>query len=307
MPNPTSAALPTALSPTSAREAGLGAADSPYRKLMLPLASFLGLLLLLAAPVLRWWYWEYTKPESYYGYAFFVLPIVAVMLWHKRDALAKASPITCFPALLIVLPALFLLVTAIKTEMQAVMSTAFLLTLIGGIWFALGTRWVKTAVFPLLFLWLMAPLPGPVLNDLTLNAQHLSTVGAALILRLIALHPVQIGSLIYLENYVLNVDVPCSGFKLLLSLLTFSAAFAFLTDTTLGKRWGLFLLSLPLTILVNSVRIALIGVVGDAMGTSAANTFHDWSGILCLILCMVCLFGAAKALGCRTFAGQPLF
>ena len=274
---------------------------------MLPLASFLGLLLLLTSPVLRWWYWEYTKPESYYGYAFFVLPIVAVMLWHKRDALAKASPITCFPALLIVLPALFLLVTAIKTEMQAVMSTAFLLTLIGGIWFALGTRWVKTAVFPLLFLWLMAPLPGPVLNDLTLNAQHLSTVGAALILRLIALHPVQIGSLIYLENYVLNVDVPCSGFKLLLSLLTFSAAFAFLTDTTLGKRWGLFLLSLPLTILVNSVRIALIGVIGDAMGTSAANTFHDWSGILCLILCMVCLFGAAKALGCRTFAGQPLF
>ena len=280
---------------------------NPYRGMALPLASFLGLLLLLAGPLLRWWYWEYTKPESYYGYAFFVLPLVAVMLWHKRDALAKTVPTTCFPALLVLLPALFLLVMAIKTEMQAVMSAAFLLALTSGIWFALGTRWVKTAAFPLLFLWLMAPLPGPVLNDLTGNAQHLSTVGAAFILRLLALHPIQTGSLISLENYILNVDVPCSGFKLLLSLLTFSAAFAFLTDTTLGRRWGLFLLSLPLTILVNSVRIALIGVVGDAMGTSAATTFHDWSGLLGLILCMICLFGGAKALGCRTFAGQPLF
>jgi exosortase len=304
---PSPLATATSSRSSARKDAPHPATASQYQGLLFPLLSFAGLLLLLAYPVLRWWYWEYTKPESYYGYAFFVLPIVGVMLWHKRSSLAAITPKPCLSALLIVIPALFLLVTAIKGEMQAVMSTAFLLTLIGGLWFSLGTVWVKTAAVPLLFLWLLAPLPGPVLNDLTLNAQRISTEGAAVILKLFALHPLREGSLIHLENYTLNVDVPCSGFKLLLSLLTFSAAFAYLTDTTRLKRWGLFLLSLPLAILVNSIRIALIGMVGDAMGSSAADTFHDWSGILCLILCMGLLFGGAKALGCRTFAGQPLF
>lgn len=276
-------------------------------RLVLPLAVFSFLLVVIALPVLRWWYWEYTKPDSYYGYAFFVLPIIGVMLWHKRAAFATVTPTPCLPALLLVIPALFFLVAAIKTEMQAVMSTAFLLSLTGGLWLVLGTRWVRTAAFPLLFLWLLAPLPGPVLNDLTLDAQRFSAEGAAAILRVVALHPVQEGSLIRLENYTLNIDVPCSGFKLLLSLLTFSAAFAFLTDTSLVRRWGLFLFSLPLAILVNSVRIALIGLVGDAMGASAADIFHDWSGLFCLFLCMTLLFGSAKAMGRRTFAGQPLF
>jgi exosortase len=286
---------------------GAGAAAKSYLPLLLPLAAFVGLLATLAWPMLVWWHWEYTKPESYYGYAFFVPPLVAVMLWHKRAALFAAPPVPCPAALLIVLPALFLLVMAIKTEMQAVMSSAFLLTLTGGLWFALGTRWMRVAAFPMLFLWLLAPLPGPVLNDMTLNAQRVSTFGGYLILKALMLHPVQAGNLIHLDNFTLNVDVPCSGFKLLLSLLTFSAAFAFLTDTTLGKRWALFLFSLPLSIIVNSVRIALIGLVGEAMGVTAANTFHDWSGLISLVLCMALLFGGAKALGCRTFAGQPIF
>ncbi len=298
--------------PDSGQSENAGGAAAPsslssYVPLLLPLAIFAGLLVTLAVPMLRWWYWEYTKPESYYGYAFFVLPLVAIMLWHKRDALFSAPPAPTPAALVIVAPALFLLVMALKMEMQAVMSSAFLLALTGGLWFALGGRWMRAALFPLLFLWLLAPLPGPVLNDLTLGAQQTSTVGAYLILKVIGLHPSHLGNMIHLDNYTLNVDVPCSGFKLLLSLLTFSAAFAFLTDTTLVKRWGLFLMSLPLSILVNSVRIALIGLVGEAMGSTAATTFHDWSGLICLMLCMALLFGGAKALGCRTFAGQPIF
>jgi hypothetical protein len=47
---------------------------NPYLSTILPLSVFAGLLVLLAMPMLRWWYWEYTKPDSYYGYAFFVPP-----------------------------------------------------------------------------------------------------------------------------------------------------------------------------------------------------------------------------------------
>jgi exosortase/archaeosortase family protein len=65
--------------------------------------------------------------------------------------------------------------------------------------------------------------------------------------------------------------------------------------------------SLPLSILVNSIRIMMIGVAGEIAGSSIAHAFHDWSGLISLVLCAVLLFSFAKAMKCKTFAGLPLF
>jgi len=267
-----------------------------------------GLLLLLTArPVLSWWYWEWTKPESYYAHAPIIPFLVGLMLWHRRESLAAAKAAPCPAALLVLVPALALLVLSTKTEMEAVESASLLLSLTAGVWALLGTRFLRAAAFPLGFLWLMAPLPGPVLNDATLGVQMLSTRLADKLLHLMTFHTVLQGNVIHLEQFSLFVDVPCSGFKLLLSLLTVSAAFAYLVDGPARKRFGLFLFSLPLAVAVNSVRIALIGVVGECLGASAAHTFHDWSGALTLMLGVACLFAIAKGIKCRTFAGWPLF
>ena len=277
--------------------------------MVLPAAVFAVCLTAIAWPMLVWWKWEYTKPETYYGFATFVPFIVAFMVYAKRRSFVE-TPIKVFvPALIPTSLFVGLLVVAVKQEMQAVMSGAFLLTIASAVWFLGGTRMLKgPAFFPLLYLWLMAPLPGPVLNDMTLGVQGFSTIGAAQLLKLIFFGGArQDGNMIYLEHYVLHVDVPCSGFKLLLTLLTFASAFAYLTDTTLLKRWSLFLISLPLSVFVNSIRIAMIGIAGEAFGTSAAVTFHDWSGMISLVLCAFFLFSIAKALKCKTFAGHPIF
>jgi exosortase len=300
----------------TAPDAVVGAAPVRARvRLDLPLAaaglSATVLLAALAWPMLRWWCWEYTKPESYYGHAFFVPALVAVMLWHRREsltaALAARDPRRARYALGLLVPALALLVLALKQEMEALQSQAFLLTLVGAVWLVAGGAFVRAAAFPLAFLWLMAPLPGPILNDATLGIQSASTAAASKLLSLIGLANVRQGNIVTLENYTMSVATACSGFNLLLRLLTFSAAFAFLTDTALGRRFLLFAISLPLAVVINAVRIALIGVVGECLGASAATAFHDWSGLISLVLCMATLFGIAKALGCRTFAGQTLF
>ena len=187
------------------------------------------------------------------------------------------------------------------------MSLTFLLTLSSGVWFVAGTRFTKVVSFPLLFLLWMAPLPGPVLNDATIGLQKLSTSGASTILSVLGFAPQQQGNIIHLSNYAMEVDVPCSGFKLLLCLLTFGAAFAYLCDLGRVRQFALFAVALPLSIVLNSFRIALIGIVGDCVGASAAHAFHDWSGMIMLALCMVALFGMAKGLGCQKFAGLQLF
>jgi hypothetical protein len=51
----------------------------------------------------------------------------------------------------------------------------------------------------------------------------------------------------------------------------------------------------------------MIGVAGEVAGASVAHAFHDWSGLISLVLCAVLLFSFAKAMKCKTFAGLPLF
>ena len=274
---------------------------------ILPFALASALLGVLAWPVLRFWYYEYTAPESYYQHALLIPAIVGLMLWHRRDAFATVPKSPGWLALGLLVPALGLLVFAEKLPAEALESFALLLSIIGSVWLALGTRFVRAAAFPLAFLWLMAPLPRPLLNDATQGMQTASTHLADKILHVLTFHTALTGNVIRLDDYSLFVDVPCSGFKLFLSLVTFSAAFAYLVDGAPLKRFGLFLFALPLSLLVNSVRVALIGVVGECVGADAAHQFHDWSGMITLVLGFAALFGLAKGLGCRTFAGWAIF
>ena len=261
----------------------------------------------LAWPTLTWWAWEWTRPDSPSAYALAVLPLALCMFWRRRDLLVCIPAKIASEGLLLTVFALTLLAVSVKRELLAVSSLALWLTVIGAVWFSQGRARLKALAVPLGFLLTLAPLPGPLLSDATLGAQGLSTSLAARLLGLFGLHPVQSGTIIQLDRYALDVVAPCSGFKLLLTLLVLGAALAALTDLPRGKKLALAALTLPLSLLVNALRIALVGLVGEAGGFSAAGRFHDASGYLCLVLCLVALASIGKGMGCRTLCGQPLF
>jgi exosortase len=273
----------------------------------LPYLLSVGLLIVLAWPMLRWWVWEYTRPESYYAHGPLIPLMAGFMLWSQRKRLAEVPKAPFLPALALFIPALALHIFATKMEARALESYSFVLSLWSAAWLALGTRFVKAAWFPLAFIALMMPLPGPVLNDATLRMQMSSTRAASLILRLLGFGNMQSGPDIQMDNYAFEVDVPCSGFKTLLALFTFNAFLAAMLDGPIWKRLLLFLLCVPLALLINSVRIALIGIVGECISDQAAHVFHDYSGLIVLALGFVLLFGIAKVLGCRKFAGWAIF
>lgn len=274
---------------------------------LLPFAAAVVFLAALAWPMFVSWVGEYSKPESYYAHAPIVPFIIGLMLWARRDALRSTPKAPFLPALVILLPALALFVFASKSFALALMSTAFLLIVWSGLWLALGTTFVRRFWVPIVFPVLMVPLPGPLLNDSTLKLEMLSTSFANVLLHLMTFHTVVQGSVIQMDNFNLWIDVPCSGFKLLISMITFSGAFAYLVDGTKEKRALLFLLSIPLALVVNAVRVSLIGVVGECVGAPAAHIFHDWSGLITLVLGFTVLFSLAKAFGCKTFAGWAIF
>ncbi len=271
------------------------------------LAGALGLLLALSWPLPQHLWIEYTEFESYYAYGPAIPFIAGFLLWHRRAALRAAPRVPCATAFLVLLPAMGLLVWSSAQEMALVMSFSFLLSFWSAVWLVLGTRWVRAAAFPLAFLIWMAPLPGPLMNDATFGSQHFCTAAASRLLGLLAFHPVIVGSVIQMDHFYLFVDVPCSGLKNLLSLMMISAAFAYLTDGLPARRFGLFLFSIPLAVVVNIIRLTLLGICGECLGSQTAHVFHDWDGLLSLVLGVSALFWLARRIGCRTFAGWPLF
>jgi exosortase len=273
----------------------------------LAMALFLGCVAWLARPILGWWLWEWQRPDSPSAYAP-VVPILTGLLFFQRRTALAALPARPTPAALGLLAlGLTLLVIAARRELLALGSLALGLTALATLLFFWGPKKLRAAFVPLLLLASMVPLPGPLLSDLTLGAQRLSATLATQLFALMGLQPIQSGTTIQLGRYALEVEAPCAGFKLLLTLLVLGSAFTGLTDLPRGKKWALLAALPPLALLVNALRIALVGLVGEATGFSAAQRFHDTSGYLSLGLCLTVLFSLAKGLGCKTLCNRPLF
>ncbi|MGB9619215.1 MAG: exosortase-associated EpsI family protein, partial [Armatimonadota bacterium] len=100
-----------------------------------------------------------------------------------------------------------------------------------------------------------------------------------------------------LPGQTLLVGSPCSGLRLLISLITFSWFFTYVIRAAWWKKAILVCMSFPLSIFINSLRVTMIGYVGFwTASEEAMHRFHDYSGYIGLVICFAILFGTAKLL-----------
>jgi len=187
------------------------------------------------------------------------------------------------------------------------MSISFIIFLVGCSLVLAGKQMTRALLFPMLFLFTMIPVvPNSIINTVAFPIQLNSAKLATVMLNVLGLDAVRNGVTIRLPDYTLAVELPCSGFKTLIGLLSFAGAFAYLVQAPRPKQWAIFLFSAPLAVVVNALRIALIGIVGQAFSARAAQAFHDYSGFIVLILGFMALFSFARLLRCESFLGIPL-
>jgi exosortase len=279
---------------------------SPLPLFGLAALAALGLIGVLYAGMFKDWWGLWTEPGSYYAHAVFVPFFVAIMIWRKREELARAPWQPSWLGALLLLPAMALLILGKRADVTVIQSFSFVLLLLGSVLLIAGVRKTRILLFPLLFLITMIPLfPDQLINVIAFPIQMKSTQIATFFLNALSLHAVREGTMIQMDSYKMAVEGACSGFKTLVSLLTFSAAFAYLVEGAAWKRWVLFLSQAPLSLLYNSLRITFIGIVGELISTKAALTFHDWSGFIVLIMAFTVLFYMAQLLRCDSFLGIP--
>lgn len=137
----------------------------------------------------------------------------------------------------------------------------------------------------------MLPLPGVIYYKLSTYLQFISSELGVWFLRLLAVPVFLDGNIIDLGVYKLHVAEACSGLRYLFPILSFSYIFAVLYRGPWWHKAILLISAAPITVLMNSVRIAIAGYIVNSYGTDWVEGFtHFFEGWVIFLICVAILF-----------------
>ncbi|WP_353346817.1 VPLPA-CTERM-specific exosortase XrtD [Litorivita sp. NS0012-18] len=144
---------------------------------------------------------------------------------------------------------------------------------------------------PVLHLVYMLPLPGVLYYKLSTFLQAVSSELGVWFLHVLGVTVFLEGNIIDLGVYKLHVAEACSGLRYLFPILSFSYIFAVLYKGPMWHKAVLLISAAPITVFMNSVRIALAGVIVERWGPEHVEGFsHFFEGWVIFMACVVILF-----------------
>ena len=223
------------------------------------------------------------------GHGFFVPLVVGLIIWQRRDELAK-TPIqpNWWGLVLVLWGAAQMAVGTLGVELFT-SRTAFVITVIGAVWFLCGTEMVRKLAFPLALLFLMVPIPGVVYNELTFKLQLLATHLAFGLLEFLNVPVLREGNILQLPNMSLQVVEACSGIRSLLTLTFLSLVFGYFFERRRWVRVALFLSTVPIAIVANASRVSATGILSQVKPELAQGFFHESTGFILFAISLVLL------------------
>jgi exosortase len=255
-------------------------------------------LAFLYAPLWSVCWKEWWREGSAYSHGILIPPLAFLMVWQRREEFVNLARRPALTGLGLVLLGLTLQLFAHWAHSTMIAWASFLLVATGGIAFVAGWTMAVRLLPPLLFLSFMVPMSAMLTQPLVFGAQMVSTRVAACFLRVMGFQVHQLGTILQMENYTLQVALPCSGFKTLIALSAFAACFTYLVRGSLPKKLLLFAAAMVLSVVVNGLRISLVGVTGELVSSAAASWVHDNGGLPVTTLALGGLFLMARMLKC---------
>ena len=244
----------------------------------LPLVLVAAALVALYWPVMSNLVWMWSR-DSNYSHAFLVLPVSAYLAWQRRSELAATERRPAATGLLVVLASLLALLVGTAGVEFFLMRLSLIGVVTGTLLFLAGWRWLRILLFPLAFTLLMIPIPPVVFYQIAFPLQLLSTRFGVAILEIARIPVLREGNVIALAHTTLEVTEACSGIRSLLSLFTLAVLYGYFATPLRGPRIVIALLSVPIAIVANGLRVAGTGIAAQDIGPAAATGFfHEFSG-----------------------------
>jgi exosortase D (VPLPA-CTERM-specific) len=206
-------------------------------------------------------------------------PVAAFLIWQQKDRLEQVSFKGSWWGVALVVLGGGLLALGQLATIYTLVQYAYLVTLFGLVLALTGRGAFRLLLVPLFVLVFMIPLPSFILANLSTKLQLLSSQLGVWFIRLFDISVFVEGNVIDLGGYKLQVAEACDGLRYLFPLMTLSFLMGYFYKGAVWKRVALFLSSIPITVLMNSLRVGIIGVTVEHWGIGMAEGFlHEFQG-----------------------------
>jgi exosortase len=232
-----------------------------------------------------------------YSHGFLIAPLALYFAWERKPQLEQAQiEPSWWGVVPLLLSTLTLSIGRLGVELMN-MRVSFVLALIGLVLLVWGRQVFRLLAFPLFFLFLMVPLPQSLVNIVAFPLQLIAADWAVDLLYHLRIPALREGNIIHLPETTLFVAEACSGLRSLMALLTLGVVFAYFFRKSWGERIIIVASTIPIAIIVNSLRVALTGVLTYRFGEKAAEgAIHEFQGLITFGAAFVLLLALAAAL-----------
>ncbi len=281
------------------------------RELNLAGLFWLALAVLSTLPI--FWYGlsglasAWARPEFSHGP---VIPCLSFYMFLRelKEVPPAARPVTDrWPGVVVIALALVIAVMGNLVQIADIVFYALIVWVAGLV--LTGVGWRRGLIFwpSVLHLVFMLPLPQFLYWKVNAALQLVSSELGVMLVQLAAVPVYLDGNIIDLGVYKLQVAEACSGLRYLFPIMSFTYVFAVLYRGPVWHKLVLLLSAIPLAVLMNSVRIGIIGILVDRYGIAQAEGFlHAFEGWVIFLSCIAILFGMAKLMQRLSGDRRPL-
>ena len=229
-----------------------------------------------------------------------LIPVLSAFLFVKQLKEYPINPDEArnrWPGVILVTFSLLIGTLGLLANIDDIVAYALILW-IGGVllvsWGGSTGRHFWPGVLHLVF---MLPLPGVIYYKITTYLQFVSSELGVSVLRLFDVPVFLDGNIIDLGVLKLHVAEACSGLRYMFPIMSFSYIFATLYRGPTWHKVTLLLAAVPIAIVMNSMRIAVAGVLVQYYGDEWLEGFtHFFEGWVIFLACIFILFGLAWVL-----------
>lgn len=234
---------------------------------------------------------SWTREEGVHGPI--VLATGAWLIWRRADEFRReAAPGSFWLSFVVMLVA-----AALYAFGRAY---GFLVLEVGAVYVAgvaiaysfIGWRMLRKLWFPILYLGFAVPLPGWLLDSITLPLKYLVSDIVTSLLQAVGYPIVQVGVTLYIAQYQLLVEDACAGLNSIISLTAIGLFYIYLFHNA-SWRYALLLVALvlPIAIVANVIRVIILVLITYYFGDEMAQGYlHDTAGIVTFVSALLLIF-----------------
>jgi exosortase len=232
-----------------------------------------------------------TDPNSSHG---FLVPVIsAAILIADRSRLAATRVEASLAGLSVLLASLLVFALGHMSYTNIFQRLGLWGTLVGSLWFIFGSELLRARPFPFVLLLFAIPPPTIVFVPFSTMLRLLAARLAAGSLQALGLDVVRAGSILTIGEHELEVVDACSGIRSLVSIVLVAALLAYLLRTGVWKGILLMVTAVPITVLVNVLRIVVVALGFAVFDTDlTAGIAHGCLGVGVFLASILLLYSS---------------